>query len=278
MLNTPENFSIYKKVCEMRRIMIAPVDYAGCNQHKSNDAEQKKFTILISLILSSRTKDEAVKKAMENLYRDIGMNPKSISEAEDSVIEKAINGVNFIKNKIKYIKETSSFINDKCKNLSNMDFPWIMPTSQKILLSLPGVGQKSLSLYLTHTEENSGEIAIDTHLLRIFERWGWTQSIDPKLENYSSSPDESRKYLMKILPLEIRKDINQIVVGFGQNICKSTPLCHLCTANQICPSSTSKTVIDIEDFAEVAKKFHKDGAENITWTILEGEKITTNFH
>ena len=67
---------IYEKIAMMRQKMISPVDYAGCDQHEETDGETKNFCVLISLILSSRTKDEAVAKAMKNLSSKIDSTQK----------------------------------------------------------------------------------------------------------------------------------------------------------------------------------------------------------
>lgn len=234
-----KKLKIYERICLMRKKMIAPVDYAGCDQHE----ESNNFCILLSLVLSSRTKDEAVYIAMKNLAKDIGLDPDKILKASDDEIAKCISGVNFNKAKVTYIKSMCKDIVEKYEGK--------IPNDPKKIMELKGVGQKTYSLYENKTSEMPSEIAVDTHIHRILQRWNWVKD--------SKTPDTTRKQIMEWLPIELRKDFNQIMVGFGQTLCGSRPRCQLCTANDICPVSLCKNIpIDIEEFGAVAQRIEKE--------------------
>ena len=92
----------YEEVVKMRTLMVADVDHAGCHTHSKGNDDFSKFTILISLILSSRSKDTEVKKAMDNFlakfsWETIGL----IHQTSDDEMKKILNsGLSFIDKKI----------------------------------------------------------------------------------------------------------------------------------------------------------------------------------
>ena len=77
---------------------------------------------------------------------------------------------------------------------------------------------------------------VDTHVHRISNRLGWTKKKDG-----TKNPEETRKALESWLPEYKWTEINWLLVGFGQQICKPVkPLCSECLNRNICPSSTAK--------------------------------------
>lgn len=260
---------LYYKVVQMRKRILAPVDTDGCDKHDTDNLDEKNFAILVSLILSSRTKDEKVGEAMMKIKKNIGFNWKKLSDASDNEILNCINGVNFVNNKLKYLKKSSTTIAN--------DFKGVVPKDRKSLMSLDGVGPKTADLYLLKAEESTEEISIDTHCMRIFQRWGWVKD--------SKNTNQVSKEMKDWFPEVFRKDLFQIVVGFGQNICGAAKNCDFCPINDKCPSSSVSPgkVPDIEDIL----KFTKDKREklnfkgNDTWIVPDekGEpvSITTNW-
>lgn len=243
---------IYQRICEMRRLMVAPFDYAGCHTHTKRRDDFWNYTILISLIISSRSKDQQVQLAMKNLNDKYELSPKKISEASDGEIKTAINvGISFVDKKVKDVKETSRIIQAMG-----------IPKTEKEISDLPGIGPKSKDLYLAmiSVDGNVKNVAIDTHLERIFKRWCWVDEKDsiPKITSKISA----------MVPPELKKDMFQIVSGFGQMICSSTPRCEMCTASEICPYSKRKT-IDIEDFSKIVK--NETVPDNAEWITPKGQ-------
>jgi endonuclease-3 len=94
------------------------------------------------------------------------------------------------------------------------------------LLKLPGVGRKTANCVLGYGFEQD-VIAVDTHVHRISNRMGLVKTSDP---------DETEKELEKVLSKEDWKDINGLMVLFGQNVCRSVgPKCDECIMADICP-------------------------------------------
>lgn len=228
------NLDFYNKIANLRLKMIAPVDYSGHN------AVSGKFEKLVALILSSRTKDIKVGEVMSKL--DIS----KILAYTDEELKQIINGVSFADKKVEYLKKTAQIIKDQG-----------IQDSEKFILSLPGIGKKSADIYMMWLNGNHEYLAIDTHLNRLFKRW--------KLVDDNNSADQTSIEMKNKIPKELLKDANQILVGFCQNICSSTPKCELCPI--VCPSATGKNETrassgDIEDIAKVSHS-------NVEWTIPE---------
>ncbi len=175
------------------------------------------FKILISTILSARTRDEATMEAFKRLFNDVN-SPKDLAEMPLKKIESLIKPVGFYRNKAKHIKETARIIHEKYHDQ--------VPRSIEELITLPGVGLKTATLVLIEAF-NENEICVDTHVHRISNRW--------KIVN-TKTPIETYYELKKILPKKYWKDYNFLLVSFGQSICKPIkPKCDECKIKQFCP-------------------------------------------
>lgn len=120
--------------------------------------KQSDFRILISVLLSSRTKDTVTAKASEKLF-NIASTPEQMHDLSEQEIEKLIYPVGFYRQKAKHIKKISAFLKDG-KNV---------PDTQKELELLPGVGRKTANLVLS-LAFNIPRITVDIHVFRISQR------------------------------------------------------------------------------------------------------------
>lgn len=180
-----------------------------------------KFKILISTILSARTKDEVTWKASQGLFK-VANNAKKLDKLSEIEIQKLIFPVGFYKIKAKHIKETAKLILENKNKI---------PVTLNDLLSLPGVGRKTANLYLAVALEKDA-ICVDTHVHRISNRLGWIKT---------KSPLETEKALQKILPKKYWKKINFYFVSHGQNICKPiSPKCPICKIEGFCEKTGVK--------------------------------------
>ena len=175
------------------------------------------YRILISTIISLRTKDEVTKEASERLF-SLADNPYDMIKLSEEEISKAIYPAGFYKNKAKTIKEISKRLIE--------EFDGKVPSDLETLLSFKGVGRKTANLVLS---EGFGipAICVDTHVHRISNRLGIVSS---------KTPEETEIQLMEKVPREYWNKINENLVAFGQTICKPvTPLCSKCPVNNFCP-------------------------------------------
>lgn len=174
------------------------------------------FKILISTILSARTKDEVTGPATERLFA-LADSPGKMSTLSEERIEKAIFPAGFYHTKAKAIRKTSQELVER--------FGSRVPDTIEELLTLPGVGRKTANLVVTLAHNKAG-ICVDTHVHRITNRWGYVKT---------KTPHETEQALRAKLPKKHWIAINTILVMHGQNICKPvSPLCSRCPVIQYC--------------------------------------------
>ncbi len=104
-----------------------------------------RYQTLISLMLSSQTKDEITSQSVKNLQK-IGLNPKTISETDTQELEECIYPASFYKRKAIYIKETSKVLHEKYDD--------DIPNTIKELTKLKGVGPKMAYLAMSSCWNN----------------------------------------------------------------------------------------------------------------------------
>ncbi len=175
------------------------------------------FRVLISCILSLRTRDEVTESASKRLF-DLASNPEEMISLSFSDIKKAIYPAAFYRVKSKRIVRISEELIDR--------YDGIVPDSIEKLLELKGVGRKTANLTVILGYGHSG-ICVDTHVHRITNRWGYVKT---------KNPDETEKVLRMKLPKRYWMEINGLLVTFGQNCCKPlSPHCGSCCVESFCP-------------------------------------------
>ncbi|KAJ7063714.1 DNA glycosylase [Mycena amicta] len=213
----------------MRKLPIAPVDTMGCQmaQRHETDPRNKRFITLVSLILSAQASDTKVDPAIINLRETLGgtMSLEAMLAADAEDIKAAIRHLGMGEKKPQYLKDTAEKLRD--------DFNGDVPQTIEELLTLRGVGPKVGHLTLQNAWNITAGIAVDVHVARITRRLGWHHFTKGK-------EDKARVSLESWLPKEFWRDINPLLVGFGQTICAEVPRCGECTlgASGLCPSST----------------------------------------
>ena len=180
------------------------------------DDRQGPFTILISTILSLRTKDEVTEEASRRLFA-LADRPETMAVLPRNVIEQAIYPVGFYRNKAGVIIEV-------CRDLIDR-FQSRVPDTIEELLTLKGVGRKTANLVVTLGYGKEG-ICVDTHVHRISNRLGYVAT---------RSPDETEFALRKKLPRKYWIRYNTLLVAFGRTVCKPvSPLCSRCVVIADC--------------------------------------------
>lgn len=168
------------------------------------------FKVLISTIISLRTKDAVTEAASKRLF-SLADTPERMMTLSPEEIEKAIYPTGFYKRKSINILELSKTILDQ--------YEGIVPDTVEELLKLKGVGRKTANLTVTLGYNTLG-ICVDVHVHRITNRWGYVKT---------SNPDETEFVLRKKLPEKHWIEINDLLVCYGQNICTPiSPHCSIC--------------------------------------------------
>jgi len=206
-IEPPPNWEeIYALTREMRNENVAPVDTMGCESlaDRSATPRDQRFQTLVSLMLSSQTKDTVTSVAVKGMQDNMpgGFNLESVLAIEPTALNAFISKIGFHNLKTKYIKTTAEILRDKW----NSD----IPDTIEGLTSLPGVGPKMAYLCMSVAWGRHEGIGVDVHVHRITNLWGW---------NKTKQPEETRKALQSWLPKDRWHDINNLLVGFGQTIC-----------------------------------------------------------
>jgi len=175
------------------------------------------FKILISTILSARTRDACTIEATEKLFKKY-YTPELIANAELEELEFLIKKSGFYKVKAARIKEVSKILVENFKGKVPRDF--------NDLINLPGVGAKTANCVLVYAFKTPA-IPVDTHVHRIPNRLGWIKT---------KKPEETEIKLKELLPKDQWIRVNRIFVKFGQQTClPSNPKCGECSITNICP-------------------------------------------
>ncbi len=174
------------------------------------------FHILISCILSLRTQDATTAQASRRLFA-LANSPNEMAKLPVKKIEKAIYPVGFYRVKAKTIR-------DVCKTLLEK-YGERVPDEIDRLIQLKGVGRKTANLVVTLGYRKPG-ICVDTHVHRISNRWGYVRTKNPK---------ETEFALRAKLPRQYWIEFNDLLVTFGQNLCKPlSPMCSRCPVERYC--------------------------------------------
>ena len=182
----------------------------------ARESSRDPFLILISCLLSLRTKDKTTDEASTRLFA-MARTPEAMLTLPVEKIEQAIYPVGFYRVKAKSIHRICQQLLDTYKG--------IVPDSVDELVTLPGVGRKTANLVVTVGYGKPG-ICVDIHVHRISNRWGYIKT---------KTPEESEQALRHTLPKRYWIPYNALLVPYGQNLCLPvSPLCSQCKLTDYC--------------------------------------------
>ncbi|CAK7222735.1 alpha,alpha-trehalase nth1 [Sporothrix curviconia] len=242
----------YNLVKEMRQpggpAANAAVDTMGCERlaMASASPRDRRFHTLVALMLSSQTKDTVNAVAMARLQSELpphepgapaGLNLENMLAVDPTLLNQLIWQVGFHNNKTKYLKQAAVILRDQWGG----DIP---PTAEG-LMALPGVGPKMAYLCLAaeHGWNRVEGIGVDVHVHRITNLWGWQKPGSAA----AKTPEGTRLALQSWLPRDKWKEINWLLVGFGQAVClPQGAKCGDCTLGLrgLCRAANRKKVAD----------------------------------
>ncbi len=182
----------------------------------SRNNKRPAFKVLISCLLSLRTRDEQTSQASKRLF-EVADTAEKIAGTPVEKIEALIYPVGFYRNKAITVRNV-------CKTLVE-EYDGKVPDSIDELVSLKGVGRKTANLVVTLGFGKPG-ICVDTHVHRISNLWGYVNT---------KTPDLTEIALRKILPRRYWIEFNDLLVTYGQNVCKPvSPFCSRCPLDDKC--------------------------------------------
>ena len=174
------------------------------------------WAVLVSTIISLRTKDDVTLAASEKLLEKAA-NPAELAALRQDKIEKLIYPAGFYRNKAASLKKIAAILIEQYNGK--------VPSSMEALLALPGVGRKTANLVLNEAFDIDA-VCVDIHVHRISNRCGWLTS---------KNPEETEMILREILPKKFWKRINRLLVLYGQKLCRPvSPFCSRCVIANFC--------------------------------------------
>ncbi|MDP1948573.1 MAG: endonuclease III [Nitrospirota bacterium] len=182
----------------------------------ARESNRDPFRILISCLLSLRTKDKTTGEASARLYA-LAHQPATMLTLPLRQIEQAIYPVCFYRTKAKSIHAI-------CHRLLDV-YGGAVPDSIDELVTLSGVGRKTANLVVTVAFGKPG-ICVDIHVHRISNRWGYVKT---------ETPEETEVALRNKLPKQHWITFNDLLVPYGQHLCQPvSPFCSKCKLTEYC--------------------------------------------
>jgi endonuclease-3 len=174
------------------------------------DNHNDPFRVLVSTMISLRTKDEVTYAASQRLFEK-APTPAALAALPEKETAKLIYPAGFYKTKAIHIRETARRIKD--------DYNSNVPADRDLLMQFPGVGRKTANLVL-NLGFSIDAICVDTHVHRISNRAGWVET---------KTPEETEMALYKIMPQKFWIPLNELLVKYGQTVCTpASPHCGSC--------------------------------------------------
>lgn len=175
------------------------------------------FKILVSTVLSLRTKDEVTAEAARRLFEVAGT-PAGLKKIPVAKLEKIIYPVGFYRTKARVIRDIARRLVE--------EFDGKVPDTVEALLGFNGVGRKTAALVVS-LGFGKDAICVDTHVHRVSNRLGFVAT---------SGPHQTETALMALLPRKYWIGYNELLVTFGQQVCTPvSPRCSSCPVGKRCP-------------------------------------------
>jgi endonuclease-3 len=210
-----------RPIIEVIRGAIGEAAFPGHDADGKVEWRPDPFHVLISTVLSQRTRDQNTHSASLRLFARFD-DPKSLADAPIEEIVELIRPAGFPAQKGKAIKEIARVVHYEMDDQ--------VPSTVQELTALPMVGLKTANCVLSYAFHIPA-ICVDTHVHRISNRIGLVNS---------KNPEGTEEGLRKIVPKDLWIDVNAIMVPFGQRIClPRRPRCGVCPVSRYCDYYTN---------------------------------------
>ncbi len=188
---------------------------AHCELHHETD-----FQLLVATVLSAQTTDVAVNKLTPTLFRRYP-NAKKLAKAKPEDVQEILSSIGMFRQKTKNILGLAKML---VENHGGQ-----VPRTLDELVVLPGVGRKTANVVLGVAFGAPEGVVVDTHVMRIAQRLGWTKNADATA---------IEKDLCALLPQTDWDAASHTLIFHGRRICFARkPNCEGCDVNDACPSA-----------------------------------------
>lgn len=178
------------------------------------------FQLLVATVLSAQSTDTAVNKVTPVLFRRYS-DATALASADPSEVERIIGSLGFFRQKTKAIVGLSRQLVERHGGK--------VPATLEQLVELPGVGRKTANVVLGVAFGAPEGVVVDTHVLRLSQRLGWTRH---------DTPEKVEADLMRAFPREHWDILSHTLIFHGRRVCSARkPACAACSASEVCPSA-----------------------------------------
>ena len=186
---------------------------------------QNEFTLLVAISLSAQSTDKKVNELTKDLFM-VAPTPEKMYKLGEKKIYKFIKQLGLANTKAKNIYRLSKIILEKYNN--------IIPRSLKDLESLPGVGHKTASVFISQAF-GVPAFPVDTHIHRLSQRWGLTSG---------KSVKKTEEDLKKLFPINLWNKLHLQIIFYGREYCSARGCngtkCNLC--RELYPSRNTPVI------------------------------------
>ena len=186
------------------------------NNPKTELIYKNPYTFLISVVLSAQATDKSVNEATKKLFNKV-TKPEEMIQLGERRLKAFIKTIGLYNSKARNIIKLSQILVEKYNSK--------IPKEFKLLTSLPGVGNKTASVYQNEIL-NIPRIAVDTHVFRVSNRIGLVTT---------KNPDDTQEKLESIIPKKWLKSAHHLLILHGRYKCRArNPFCNDCSVLNLC--------------------------------------------
>ncbi|HTP41995.1 MAG TPA: endonuclease III, partial [Nitrospiria bacterium] len=176
--------------------------------------------LLVAAILSAQVRDTVVNATTPALFKKYRM-ARDYAHADLQRLIKDIRPVSFPANKARHIKAACAMLVQKHKGT--------VPDTLDQLIELPGIGRKTANAILINAFGKVEGIVVDTHVIRVAFRLGWTKN---------TKPEKIEQDLMRLIPKADWKKVPWLLKDHGRSVCTApVPACSRCALGAKCPKA-----------------------------------------
>ena len=176
--------------------------------------------LLVATILSAQSTDEQINKLTPALFKRYKTTADYANSDKDE-LELYIRSSGFYHRKAELIQAA-------CRQIVE-EYGGEVPRTMESLLKLKGVARKTANIVLGNAYNVVEGIAVDTHVIRLSQRLGWSSQSDR---------DKIEQDLMKLIPRKKWYEVNYLLIAHGRKICDAKkPDCAACVVSHLCPSA-----------------------------------------
>jgi endonuclease-3 len=233
---------------------IAPQTLARlAEQHPTAHCElnfRSPFELIVAVVLSAQTTDVGVNKATPKLFERFP-DAQALAAVPSIEVEPYVATLGFFRMKAKSIVGLARALVERHGGE--------VPQTIEELVKLPGVGRKTANVVLGVLWNNPEGVVVDTHVIRLSQRLGWTKHRDPdKIE-----PD-----LCAILPRSEWDHAAHVLIFHGRRCCYARkPECSSCSVSDVCPAA-----FEAETVGRKPSRPPRSGAKVVTSKPAKGKK------